>query len=39
MAVFEEQVNVEMERVWSSMVVSMLYVEKPEVRLRHFQSC
>lgn len=30
---FEEQVNVEMERVWSRMVVSTLCVEKQEVLL------
>lgn len=30
---FEEQVNVEMERAWSRMVVSTLFVEKQEVLL------
>lgn len=36
---FEDQVYVEMERVWSRMVVSKLWIEEPEVSLRPLQSC
>ena len=36
---FEDQVYVEMERVWSRVMVSKSWIEEPEVPLRPLQSC
>lgn len=36
---FEEQVHVEMERGWSRMEVSKLWIEESEVPLGSLQSC